>query len=126
MELKRMRKRIPMMWMKRKAVMRMKKEMRMGKSRMVMQKNDLQRRKRMKWIQRDRRQKMGLQLESFPLSPLFRPSISPPPFQPVLALSVSLWLHTISDEEKSEKLSNRKDSSFLLTRRPSPCATFHS
>ncbi|XP_076203370.1 parathymosin isoform X1 [Aptenodytes patagonicus] len=114
MELKRMRKRILMMWMKKKVVMRMKKEMRMGKSRMVMQKNDLQRRKRMKWIQRDRRQKTGLQLESSPpISSI--PSISPPPFQPVLALSISLWLHTISDEERLEELSNREDSSFLFT-----------
>uniref|UniRef100_A0A8C4U3V2 Uncharacterized protein n=1 Tax=Falco tinnunculus TaxID=100819 RepID=A0A8C4U3V2_FALTI len=112
MELKKMRKRILMMWMK-KVVMRMKKETRMGKSRMVMQKNDLQRRKRMKWIQRDRRQKTGLQLESSPpISSV--PSISPPPFQPVLALSVSLRLHTISDEGRLEMLSNREDSSFLL------------
>ncbi|XP_069642104.1 parathymosin isoform X2 [Haliaeetus albicilla] len=125
MELKRMRKRILMMWMKKKVVMRMKKETRMGKSRMVMQKNDLQRRKRMKWIQRDRRQKTVLQLESSPpISSV--PSISPPPFQPVLALSVSLWLHTISDEERLEMLSNREDSSFLLTRRPSPSVTFPS
>lgn len=125
MELKRMQKRILMMWMKKKVVMRMKKETRMGKSRMVMQKNDLQRRKRMKWIQRDRRQKTGLQLESSPpISSV--PSISPPPFQPVLALSVSLWLHTISDEERLEMLSNREDSSFLLTRRPSPSVTFPS
>ncbi|KAM6213425.1 parathymosin isoform 3-T3 [Sarcoramphus papa] len=120
-----MQKRILMMWMKKKVVMRMKKETRTGKSRMVMQKNDLQRRKRMKWIQRDRRQKMGLQLESSPpISSV--PSISPPPFQPVLALSVSLWLHTISDEERLEMLSNREDSSFLLTRRPSPSVTFPS
>lgn len=125
MELKRMRKRILMMWMKKKVVMRMKKETRMGKSRMVMQKNDLQRRKRMKWIQRDRKQKMGLQLESFP-SISYVPSISPLPFQPVLALSVSLWLHTISDEERLEMLSNREDSSFLLARRPSPPLTFPS
>ncbi|XP_009327157.1 PREDICTED: uncharacterized protein LOC103920986 [Pygoscelis adeliae] len=125
MELKRMRKRILMMWMKKKVVMRMKKETRMGKSRMVMQKNDLQRRKRMKWIQRDRRQKTGLQLESSPpISSI--PSISPPPFQPVLALSISLWLHTISDEERLEVLSNREDSSSLFTRRPSPSVTFPS
>ncbi|XP_032851598.2 parathymosin isoform X1 [Tyto alba] len=123
MELKRMRKRVLMMWMK-KLVMRMK-EMRMGESRMVLQKSDLQRRKRMKWIQRDRRQKMGLQLESSP--PISVPSISsPPPFQPVLALSVSLWLHTISDEESLEMRSNREDSSFLLTQRPSPSVTFPS
>ncbi|XP_075367006.1 parathymosin isoform X2 [Mycteria americana] len=127
MELKRMRKRILMMWMKKKVVMRMKKETRMGKSRMVMQKNDLQRRKRMKWIQRDRRQKTGLQLESPPPPPISSvPSISPPPFQPVLALSISLWLHTVSDEERLEMLSNRKDSSFLLTRRSSPSVTFPS
>uniref|UniRef100_A0A8C7EC56 Uncharacterized protein n=1 Tax=Nothoprocta perdicaria TaxID=30464 RepID=A0A8C7EC56_NOTPE len=70
-------------------------------SRMDMQKNDLQRRKRMKWIQRDKRQKMDLQLESLP--PIFTvPSISPPPFQPVLALYISLWLHTVSDEERLE------------------------
>uniref|UniRef100_A0A8C8EES1 Uncharacterized protein n=1 Tax=Otus sunia TaxID=257818 RepID=A0A8C8EES1_9STRI len=126
MEQKRMRKRILMMWMKKKVVMRMKKETRMGKSRMVMQKNDLQRRKRMKWIQRDRRQKMGLQLESSPpISSV--PSISsPPPFQPVLALSISLWLHTISDEERLEMLSNREDSGFLLIRRPSPSVSFPS
>ena len=81
--------------------------------------------RRMKWIQRDRRQKTGLQLESSPpISSV--PSISPPPFQPVLALSVSLWLHTISDEERLEMLSNREDSSFLLTRRPSPPVTFPS
>nr|XP_009930327.1 PREDICTED: uncharacterized protein LOC104327139 [Opisthocomus hoazin] len=121
MEPKRMRKRIPMMWMKKKEVMRMKKETRMGKSRMVMQENDLQRRRRMKWIQRDRRQKTGLQLEpSPPISSV--PSISPP-FQPVLALSISLWLHTVSDEERLEMLSNREDSSFLLTQRPSPSVT---
>ncbi|KAM9300193.1 parathymosin isoform 2-T2 [Morus bassanus] len=125
MELKRMRRRILMMWMKKKVVMRMKREMRMGKNRMVTQKNDLQRRRRMKWIQRDRRQKMGLQLESSPpISSV--PSISPPPFQPVLALSVSLWLHTISDEERLEKLSNREDSSFLLIRRSSLSVTFPS
>ncbi|XP_074965760.1 parathymosin isoform X2 [Phalacrocorax aristotelis] len=125
MELKRMRRRTLMMWMKKKVVMRMKRETRMGKSRMVMQKNDLQRRKRMKWIQRDRRQKTGLQLESSPpISSV--PSISPPPFQPVLALSISLWLHTISDEERLEKLSNREDSSFLLTRRSSPSVAFPS
>ncbi|XP_050567847.1 uncharacterized protein LOC126913369 [Cygnus atratus] len=119
MELKRMRKRILRMWMKRKVAMRMTKETRMGKSRMVMQKNDLQRRKRMKWIQRDRRQRMGLQLESSP-SISSVPSISPPPFQPVLALSISLWLHTISDEERLEMLSSREDSSFLPTRRSQP------
>ncbi|XP_010176435.1 uncharacterized protein LOC104532830 [Antrostomus carolinensis] len=125
MELKRMRKRTLMMWMKKKVVMRMKKETRMGKSRMVMQKNDLQTRKRMKWIQRDRRQKMGLQLESSPpISSV--PSISPPPFQPVLALSISLWLHTISDEERLGMLSNREDSSFLLAQRSSPSVTFPS
>ncbi|PKK30449.1 hypothetical protein A306_00003651 [Columba livia] len=126
MELKRMKKRILMMWMKKKkVVMRMKKEMRMVKSRMVMQKKDLQRKKRMKWIQRDRRQKMGLQLEfSLPISSV--PSISPPPFQPVLALSISLWLHTISDEGRLEMLSNREDSCFLLTRRSSPSVTFPS
>uniref|UniRef100_A0A8B9C6J7 Uncharacterized protein n=1 Tax=Anser brachyrhynchus TaxID=132585 RepID=A0A8B9C6J7_9AVES len=119
MELKRMRKRILRMWMKRKVVMRMTKETRMGKSRMGMQKNDLRRRKRMKWIQRDRRQRMGLQLESSP-SISSVPSISPSPFQPVLALSISLWLHTISDEERLEMLSNREDSSFLPTRRSQP------
>ncbi|KAK2516768.1 hypothetical protein Q9233_013531 [Columba guinea] len=126
MEQKRMKKRILMMWMKKKkVVMRMKKEMRMVKSRMVMQKKDLQRKKRMKWIQRDRRQKMGLQLEfSLPISSV--PSISPPPFQPVLALSISLWLHTISDEGRLEMLSNREDSCFLLTRRSSPSVTFPS
>nr|XP_025969041.1 uncharacterized protein LOC112991058 isoform X2 [Dromaius novaehollandiae] len=114
MELKRMRKRILRMWMKMKVVMRMKMEMRMDKSRMDMQKNDLQRRKRMKWIQRDRRQKTDLQLESSLL--IFSvPSIPPPPFQPVLALSISLWLHTVSDEERLEMLSNREDSSFLPT-----------
>ncbi|KAM6321631.1 parathymosin isoform 1-T1 [Aegotheles albertisi] len=118
MELKRMRRRILMMWMKKKVVTRMKKEMRMDKSRMVMQKNDLQRRKRMKWIQRGRRQKTGLQLESSP--PTSVPSISPPPFQPVLALSIRLWLHTISDEERLEMLSDREDSGFLLTRGPGP------
>uniref|UniRef100_A0A8C6N6Z8 Uncharacterized protein n=1 Tax=Melopsittacus undulatus TaxID=13146 RepID=A0A8C6N6Z8_MELUD len=85
------------------------KEMRMGRSRMVMQKKDLQRRKRTKWIQRDRKQKMGLQLESFP---------------PISY--VPLWLHTISDEERLEMLSNREDSSFLLTQRPSPPLTFPS
>jgi len=75
----------------------------------------------MKWIQRDRRQKTGLQLEpSPPISSV--PSISPP-FQPVLALSISLWLHTVSDEERLEMLSNREDSSFLLTQRPSPSVT---
>ncbi|KAL2311362.1 hypothetical protein Nmel_003063 [Mimus melanotis] len=59
---------------------------------------------RMKWIQRDRRQKTVLQLESSPpISPV--PSISPPPFQPVLTLPISLWLHTISDEERLEMLS---------------------
>nr|XP_009683416.1 PREDICTED: uncharacterized protein LOC104150713 [Struthio camelus australis] len=114
MELKRMRKRILRMWMKMKVVMRMKMEMRMGKSRMDMQKNDPQRKKRMKWIQRDRRQKMDLQLESSPpISSV--PSISPPPFQPMLALSISLWLHTVSDEERLEMLSDREDSSFLPT-----------
>uniref|UniRef100_A0A493T0J0 Uncharacterized protein n=4 Tax=Anas TaxID=8835 RepID=A0A493T0J0_ANAPP len=117
MELKRMRKRILRMWMKRKVAMRMTKETRMGKSRMGMQKNDLQRRKRMKWIQRDRRQRTGLQLESSSPSISSVPSISPPPFQPVLALSISLWLHTISDEERLQMLSNREDSSFLPTRR---------
>lgn len=92
----------------------------MGKSRMGMQKNDLQRRKRMKWIQRDRRQRTGLQLESSSPSISSVPSISPPPFQPVLALSISLWLHTISDEERLQMLSNREDSSFLPTRRSQP------
>nr|XP_009482973.1 PREDICTED: uncharacterized protein LOC104032373 [Pelecanus crispus] len=119
-----MKKRILMMWMK-KVAMRMKKETRMGKSRMVTQKNDLQRRKRMKWIQRGRRQKTGLRLESSPpVSSV--PSISPPPFQPVLALSISLWLHTISDEERLEMLSNREDGSFPFTRRSSPSVTFPS
>uniref|UniRef100_A0A8C5X682 Uncharacterized protein n=1 Tax=Malurus cyaneus samueli TaxID=2593467 RepID=A0A8C5X682_9PASS len=119
-ELMRMMRRILMMWMKKKVVMKMKKEMRMGKSKMAMQRNDLQRKKRMKWIQRDRRQKMALQLESSPpISPV--PSISPPPpFQPVLALPVSLWLHTISDEERLEMLSDGEDSSSLLTKRPNP------
>ncbi|XP_009572767.1 PREDICTED: uncharacterized protein LOC104074380 isoform X2 [Fulmarus glacialis] len=110
--------------MKKKVVMRMT-GTRMGKNRMVMRKNDLQRRKRMKWIQRDRRQKTGLQLESSPpISSV--PSISPPPFQPVLALPISLWLHTISDEGRLEMLSNREDRSFLLTRRSSPSVTFPS
>uniref|UniRef100_A0A8C9ERI2 Uncharacterized protein n=1 Tax=Pavo cristatus TaxID=9049 RepID=A0A8C9ERI2_PAVCR len=123
MELKRMRKRILRMWMKKKVVMRMMKETRMGKSRTDMQKNDLQRRRRMKWIQRGRRQKMGPPLESSPpISSV--PSISPPPFQPVLALSISLWLHTISDEERLEKLSNREYSSFLPIQRSSPSMTF--
>lgn len=68
---------------------------------------------------------MGLQLEfSPPISSV--PSISPPPFQPVLALSISLWLHTISDEGRLEMLSNREDSCFLLTRRSSPSVTFPS
>uniref|UniRef100_A0A8C9NE82 Uncharacterized protein n=1 Tax=Serinus canaria TaxID=9135 RepID=A0A8C9NE82_SERCA len=121
-ELMRMMKRILMMWMKKKGVMRMKKQMRMGRSRMATQRSDLQRRRRMKWIQRDRRQKMALQLESSPpISPV--PSISPPPFQPVLALPVSLWLHTISDEERLEMLSNGEDSSSLLSQRPSPSMT---
>ncbi|XP_038010407.1 parathymosin isoform X2 [Motacilla alba alba] len=117
-----MMKRILMMLMKKKVVMRMKKQMRMGRSRMATQRNDLQRRRRMKWIQRDRRQKTALQLESFPpISPV--PSISPPPFQPVLALPVSLWLHTISDEERLEMLSNGEDSSSLVAQRPSPSMT---
>uniref|UniRef100_A0A8D2NJF8 Parathymosin n=1 Tax=Zonotrichia albicollis TaxID=44394 RepID=A0A8D2NJF8_ZONAL len=116
-ELMRMMKRIPMRWMKKKVVMRRKKQMRMGRSRMATQRSDLQRRRRMKWIQRDRRQKMALKLESSPpISPV--PSISPPPFQPVLALPVSLWLHTISDEERLETLSDGEDSSSLLTQRP--------
>lgn len=116
-ELTRMMKRILMMWMKKKVVMRMKKQMRMGRSRMATQRNDLQRRRRMKWIQRDRRQKTALQLESSPpISPV--PSISLPPFQPVLALPISLWLHTISDEERLEMLSDGEDSSSLLTQRP--------
>uniref|UniRef100_A0A8C3LS63 Uncharacterized protein n=1 Tax=Chrysolophus pictus TaxID=9089 RepID=A0A8C3LS63_CHRPC len=123
MELKRMRKRIQRMWMKKKVVMKMTKETKMGKSRTDMQKNDLQRRKRMKWIQRGRRQKMGPPLESSP--PIsFVPSISPPPFQPVLALSISLWLHTISDEERLEKLSNREYSSLLPIQRSSPSVMF--
>ncbi|KAM7064673.1 parathymosin isoform 2-T2 [Acridotheres tristis] len=118
-----MMKKILMMWMKKKAVMRMKKQMRMGKSRMAMQRNDLQRRRRMKWIQRGRRQKTVLQLESSPpISSV--PSISP--FQPVLALPISLWLHTISDEERLEMLSNGEDSSSLLTQRPDPSMTFPS
>ena len=101
----------------------MTKEIRMGKSRTDMQKNDLQRRRRMKWIQRGRRQKMGPPLESSPpISSV--PSISPPPFQPVLALSISLWLHTISDEERLEKLSNREYSSFLPIQRSSPSMMF--
>uniref|UniRef100_A0A6G1R2D0 Parathymosin n=1 Tax=Hypotaenidia okinawae TaxID=2861861 RepID=A0A6G1R2D0_9GRUI len=124
-EPKRMMRRILMTWMKKKVVMRMKKETRMGKSRMVMQKKDLQRKKRMKWIQRDRRQKMGLQLESSPPISCV-PSISPPPFQPVLALSISLWLHTISDEERLEILSNREDSGFLFTQRSSPAVILPS
>ncbi|NP_001232182.1 putative parathymosin variant 1 [Taeniopygia guttata] len=109
--------------MKKRVVMRMK--MRMGRSRMATQRNDLHRRRRMKWIQRDRRQKTALQLESSPpISPV--PPISPPPFQPVLALPVSLWLHTISDDERLEMLSHREDSSSLLTQRPSPSMTFPS
>lgn len=76
----------------------------------------------MKWTQRDRRQKMALQLESSPpICPV--PSISPPPFQPVLALPVTLWLHTISDEERLEMLSDGEDSRSLLTQRPGPSIT---
>uniref|UniRef100_A0A7M4EF36 Uncharacterized protein n=1 Tax=Crocodylus porosus TaxID=8502 RepID=A0A7M4EF36_CROPO len=71
-------------------------EMRMGKSRIDTQRSDLQRRKRrMKWIQRDRRQKMGLQLESS--LRIHAPSISLPS-SPCLYCPFSLWLHTVSDE----------------------------
>ncbi|KAG6925347.1 hypothetical protein G0U57_014674, partial [Chelydra serpentina] len=65
------RRRILRTWMKKRQEKRMKMEMRMGRRRTDMQQNDLQRKKRrMKLIQRDRRQKMGLRLE-FSLPILF-------------------------------------------------------
>uniref|UniRef100_A0A8C8RXM9 Uncharacterized protein n=1 Tax=Pelusios castaneus TaxID=367368 RepID=A0A8C8RXM9_9SAUR len=85
-------------------------EMRMGRSRMDMQQNELQRKKRRKkLIQRDRRQKMGLQLESS-LPILFSSThLSSLHSSLCLHCPFSLWLHTISDEEGLEMHSDREE-----------------
>uniref|UniRef100_A0A452IQ95 Uncharacterized protein n=1 Tax=Gopherus agassizii TaxID=38772 RepID=A0A452IQ95_9SAUR len=92
--------------MKKRQEKRMK--MRMGRSRMDMQQNDLQRKKRRF-------------LSSYPFLLLL--SLLPP-FQPVLALSFSLWLHTISDEEGLEMLSDREEGMGLRVSLPPQVLAF--
>uniref|UniRef100_A0A8C4WAQ8 Uncharacterized protein n=1 Tax=Gopherus evgoodei TaxID=1825980 RepID=A0A8C4WAQ8_9SAUR len=105
--------------MKKRQEKRMK--MRMGRSRMDMQQNDLQRKKR-RWVMAlEAEGAKGYFLSSYPF--LLHLSLLPP-FQPVLALSFSLWLHTISDEEGLEMLSDREEGMGLRVSLPPQVLAF--